>query len=178
MFEVSTKRSFSPGGRTCEHLKTLYDTDTVELLFEASTNWAQAKVRVEIAEVLLARLFMGAFEKECAPFQYALSTRAGTDCVGHLVRASIDTDPRLTILSVDGIGVYDHVLRSAMLGRLLQMPAARAILPFVRLCDGSSSSYTWVDGEGQQRTVTQTEGRARESACCGTVLLHWHSRCA
>ena len=101
---------------------------------------------------------MGAFEKECAPFQYALSTRASTDCVGHLLRASTDRDPTSTVLSVDGIGAYDHVLRSAMLGRLLQMPAARAILPFVRLSCGAPSSYTWVDGEGQQRTVTQAEG--------------------
>ena len=100
---------------------------------------------------------MGAFEKECGPFQYALSTRAGTDCVGHLLRASTDRDPTSTVLSVDGIGAYDHVLRSAM-GRLLQMPAARAILPFVRLSCGAPSSHTWVDGEGQQRTVTQAEG--------------------
>ena len=107
---------------------------------------------------ILARQFMGAFEKECAPFQCALSTRAGTDCVGHLLRASTDRDPTSTVLSVDGIGAYDHVLRSAMLGRLLQMPAARAILPFVRLSYGAPSSYTWVDGEGQQRIVTQAEG--------------------
>ena len=44
---------------------------------------------------ILARQFMGAFEKECAPYQYALSTRAGTDCVGHLVRASTDANPTL-----------------------------------------------------------------------------------
>ena len=68
---------------------------------------------------ILARQFMGAFEKECAPFQYALSTKAGTDCVGHLLRASTVGDPTSTVLS---FGAYDHVLRSAMLGRLLQMP--------------------------------------------------------
>ena len=38
------------------------------------------------------------------------------------------------------------------------MPAARTILPFVRLSYGSNSSYTWVDDEGRQRTVTQAEG--------------------
>ena len=192
-----------PGGCTYEHLKTLLDdTDTMELLFEAVTSLARAKVLAEIVEVLMgarltaltkpdggvrgiatgsslrrlvARQFMGAFEKECARFQYALSTRAGTDCVGHLLRASTDRDPTSTVLSVDGIGADDHVLRSAMLGRLLQMPAARAILPFVRLSYGPPSSYTWVDGEGQQRTVTQAE--ARRSAH-SVALLHWHSRCA
>ena len=37
-----------------------------------------------------------------------LSTRAGTDCVEHVESA----DPQATILSVDGLGAYDHVLRS------------------------------------------------------------------
>ena len=49
------------------------------------------------------------FEAECAPFQCALSTRAGTDCVGHMLRAATDAHPNLTVLSVDGIGAYDHV---------------------------------------------------------------------
>ena len=63
----------------------------------------------------LAKQFTKDFKKECAPFQYALSTRAGTDCVGHLLRAATDANPRATVLSVDGIGAYDHVLRAAML---------------------------------------------------------------
>ena len=41
-----------------------------------------------------------------------VSTRAGSDCAGHLFRAMTDIDPT-TILSIDGIGAYDHVLRSA-----------------------------------------------------------------
>ena len=31
---------------------------------------------------------MQEFESECAPFQYALSIRAGIDCVGHFLRAA------------------------------------------------------------------------------------------
>ena len=42
----------------------------------------------------LAKQFMKEFEQECAPFQFALSTRAGTDCVGHVVRASTDHPQR------------------------------------------------------------------------------------
>ena len=33
------------------------------------------------------------FQQDCSPFQYALSTRAGTDCVGHLHRAATDASP-------------------------------------------------------------------------------------
>ena len=183
-----------PGGCTYEHLKTLLDdTDTMELLFEAITSLARANVPVEIAEVLvgarltpltkpdggvrgiatgssLRRLVAISRLKRSVPFQYALSTRAGTDCVGHL-RASTDRDPTSTVLSFDGIGANDHVLRSAMLGRLLQMPAARAILPFVR------SSYTWVDCEGTAHCHASRRRRARRSAHAA-ALLHWHSRCA
>ena len=107
---------------------------------------------------ILTRQFMQEFESECAPFQCALSIRAGTDCVGHFLRVAVDANPRATILSVDGVGVYDRVLRSAMLERLLHMPKARAILPFVRLSYCSPSSYSWEDDAGTQRKVTQAEG--------------------
>ena len=46
------------------------------------------------------------FEQECSPFQYALSTRAGTDCVGHLLRATTDASPSTTVFSVDGIATF------------------------------------------------------------------------
>ena len=81
----------------------------------------------------LARQFMPQVEAACAPFQFALSTRAGTDCVGHIVRLATDLDPRTTVLSIDGTGAYDNVLREAMLSGLNAVPEARAILPFVRL---------------------------------------------
>ena len=57
-------------------------------------------------------------ETTCAPFQFALSTRAGTDCVGHAIRALTDADLTATVLSIDGIGAYDHVLRSTMMSKL------------------------------------------------------------
>ena len=80
----------------------------------------------------LARQFGKAVEATCSPFQFALSTRAGTDCVGHAVRTATDRDPQATVLSIDGIGAYDHVHRSAMLGKLLEVPSLRGLLPFVR----------------------------------------------
>ena len=106
----------------------------------------------------LANQFMKVFEAECAPFQYALSTRAGTDCVGHLLRAATDANPNATILTVDGIGAYDHVLRSAMLVRLAAMPSARSLLPFVRMSYAQQSCYQWFDDFGEAREVTQADG--------------------
>ena len=40
----------------------------------------------------LARQFNRQVDAACAPFQFALSTRAGVDCVGHVVRATTDAD--------------------------------------------------------------------------------------
>ena len=106
----------------------------------------------------LAKQFPAEFEKECAPFQHALSTRARTDCVGHILRAVTDADHSATIVSDDGIGAYHHVLRGATLERLLRMPAARAILSFVRISYTSPSSCSWWDDEGIRHNVTQAEG--------------------
>ena len=38
----------------------------------------------------LARQFSAEGEAACAPYQFALSTIAGTDCVGHAIRAMTD----------------------------------------------------------------------------------------
>ena len=76
----------------------------------------------------LAKHYGGEFEAECSPIQYALSTRAGTDCVGHMLRAATDTSATATVLSVDGVGAYDHIYREAMLSRLAQMPKASAVI--------------------------------------------------
>ena len=80
----------------------------------------------------LARQFGKAVESACAPFQFALSTRAGTDCVRHVVGVLTDENPMATVLSIDGIGAYDHAHRSAMLKKVHSVPGLRGMLPFVR----------------------------------------------
>ena len=97
----------------------------------------------------LARQFGGEVEAACAPRQFALSTRAGTDCVGHAVRALTDARPTATLVSVDGVGAFDNVSRKAMLSKLLSFPGARAMLPFVLLSYGQESSCDWKDAEGE-----------------------------
>ena len=96
----------------------------------------------------LAKQFAKDFESECAPFQFALSTRAGTDCVGHLLRAATDVNPNATVLSVDGVGAYDHILRAAMMSRLARMPNGTQHL--------QSTVGTTTKGDGGP--VTQAEG--------------------
>ena len=48
-------------------------------------------------------------------------------CVGHAIRLAIDLD-HPTVLSIDGVGVYDHVLRSAMLGKIFEFNPRAALV--------------------------------------------------
>ena len=78
--------------------------------------------------------------------------------MGHMIRAITDADPTATVLKVDGIGGYEHVLRAAMLGRSVNIEEARVILTFVRMSYANPSSYQWFTDDGECRTVIQAEG--------------------
>ena len=43
-------------------------------------------------------------EAATAPFHYALSTKAGCECVAHILQTLTDLDPETTIMSIDGVG--------------------------------------------------------------------------
>jgi hypothetical protein len=103
----------------------------------------------------LARQFGGEIEEACSPYQFALSTRAGTDCVGHVLRVIAEGRPSATVASVDGIGAYDYVSREAMLSKLASLPNAGKMLPFLRLSYGKLSAYDWTGDDGVVRQVVQ-----------------------
>ena len=106
----------------------------------------------------LAQQYGKELEAACFPFQFALSTRAGTECVSHLVRALTDLGKEATVVSVDGIGAYDLMRRKAMLGKLHSKPKLNALLPFVMMSYGQPSKYVWTDDEGNQQVIRQGEG--------------------
>ena len=81
----------------------------------------------------LARDFSAHFLSATAPFQFALQTRAGTDGVGQALRLLTDSDPDLMVISLDGIGAFDHVRRSAMLKKLLNTPSLQPLIPYINL---------------------------------------------
>jgi hypothetical protein len=109
----------------------------------------------------LARQFAAEFEPATAPFQFALRTRAGTDAMGHLLRATTDADPEAVLLSLDGIGAYDHVHRAEILQRLHDDDALRPLLPFVRMSYDRVSRYVWTDEAGVAHVIQQGEGANR-----------------
>ena len=50
-------------------------------------------------------------EAATSPFQYALTTRCGCECIAHAAQALTDADPEATVLSIDGIGRSDFSCR-------------------------------------------------------------------
>ena len=48
-----------------------------------------------------------AVEAATSPFQFALSTKSGCECVAHCIQALCETDEQLTLTSVDGVSAFD-----------------------------------------------------------------------
>ena len=97
-------------------------------------------------------------EAATAPFQYALKTKAGCECVAHVLQTLTDLDPEATIMSIDGVGAHDLISRNAMLEGLLRLEGGDQILPFVRMFYGSPSTYLWEDEMGVTQSIPQGEG--------------------
>ena len=95
-------------------------------------------------------------ERATAPHQYALSTRAGCECVAHVLQGLTELDPETAVTSIDGIGAYDTISREAVLRGLQQ--ADDTALPFVSMFYGSPSEYLWEDNEGTVHRIPQGEG--------------------
>ena len=78
----------------------------------------------------LAQQYASELQAACMPFQYGLSTRAGTEALVRLLRVATEMDPRATVLSIDAVGEFDHVSRHAMLAGLMHRPSLQPLLPF------------------------------------------------
>ena len=97
-------------------------------------------------------------ESATAPNQFALLTKAGCECVAHILQSMTDVDPSATVISIDGVGAYDLISGNAMLEGLLRMEDGDQILPFVRCFSGSPSTYLWEDEMGVTQHIPKEEG--------------------
>ena len=70
----------------------------------------------------------------------------------------MELDPRKTLLSIDGVGAFDHIKRKAMMEALYTNPELAPVLPFVRLFYGKDSKYVCYDEEGLPHEICQGEG--------------------
>ena len=124
----------------------------------------------------LAQQLATAVEKATAPFQYALTTRAGCECIGHILQVETDSSPERTVLSVDGIGAFDLVSRESMLRGLFSVEGGEAILPFVRQFYGAPSTYLWQDDSRDIHEIHQGEGRTGRRSNA-SIVLPWATQC-
>ena len=89
------------------------------------------------------------------PFQYALKTKSGCECVSHILQALTESSPRCTVMSVDGVGAFDLVSRNAMLRGLMSLRGR--LLPFADVpCQ--PSVFLWEDEIGEVHHIQQGEG--------------------
>ena len=117
---------------------------------------ATGEVLRRLTSRVLARQYAEIFDTATRPHQYALRTRAGTDCLAAILRTASELDESATIVSLDGRAAYDTVSRAAMFHKLLEV--APALVPFVRGIYGRTSVYYWWNDEGDRKEILQAEG--------------------
>ena len=103
------------------------------------------------------------FLKATSPYQFALQTKAGVEALAHVLRVLAESDEQIVILSIDGIGTFDHVTRASFMRKLETIPELQEILPLTTALYGSASRFIWTDDDGIAHTIIQTEGR--EQGC-------------
>ena len=95
-------------------------------------------VRRLVARTMSQQL-MEVVQSATSPFRYAMATRAGCECISHVLQGLTEMNPNATILSVDGLSACDTILRSAMLQGLSKIEGGQSALPFVSMFYGSPS---------------------------------------
>ena len=92
------------------------------------------------------------------PSNLGLCDRSGTDLVAHLMQYLTDESPNRVILSIDGVGAFDHISRARMFEALLADPSLHSLIPFVRQWYASPSRYLWRDENGTPHEIAQGDG--------------------
>ena len=106
----------------------------------------------------MAQTYVKEAAEATLPAQTALGTRAGIDAAILAARTALEVNSDLVLLSIDGIGAFDHIFRSEMLARLAQLPLSRDMLPFILLFYGDISTFLLEMENGETWDIHQGEG--------------------
>ena len=149
----------SPGGCTYEMLKVCLSTssgrgtrDCHQSVHDVNHDGAAEERRqgarnrnghIFLSACTLARKFGKEVEAPCAPFQFALSTRAGTDCVGHATTVLTNAESAQHCLST----AWERTTTSsgAVFTKLHQVRGLRVLLPLVRSINAQPTMCVWTD---------------------------------
>ena len=69
-----------------------------------------------------------------------------------------EVHPDKVVLSIDGVGAFDHISRARIFTELLQNPQLHVLVPFVRQWYGLQSDFRWIDENGISHTIVQGDG--------------------
>ena len=106
----------------------------------------------------IARQKQDDFRNVVGPANFGLCNRGGTDALVHLVQFLLEEDSSRVILSIDGVGAFDHVCRTRFFEELLSQPDLEEVLPFVRQWYAGQSEFVWFDSDGEPHHITQGDG--------------------
>ena len=90
-------------------------------------------VRRLVARTMSQQLSPGV-ERATRPHQYAMTTKAGCECIAHALQGLTEIDPEATITSIDGVGAFDLISRRAMPEALFQVSSEAAVRCPLRGC--------------------------------------------
>ena len=97
-----------------------------------------------------------AMERATRPHQYAMTTKAGCECIAHALQGLTKIDPEATIISINGVGGFDLISRRAMLEGFREVSSEA--VPFARMFCGQASEYLWESDSAEIHNSPQGEG--------------------
>ena len=86
----------------------------------------------------MSRQLSKAVESATAPFQYAMTTKGGTECIAHALQALTESNPQRTMHDRGSVRCFDQISRASMLGALRDVERDSQALIFVRLFYGQA----------------------------------------
>ena len=101
-----------------------------------------------------------AVQKATSPFQYALTTKAGGECVAHAIQSLTDLDSRATVLSIvaSAHSTWNRELRCWV--DFTTSVGATKHPPFVLQFYSEPSQHFWTDDSGDTHVIHQGGERA------------------
>ena len=102
----------------------------------------------------MSQQLMEAVQSATSPFQHATATRAGCECISHVLHGLTELNPNATILSVDRLSAP----KAGDCGKVW------SALPFVSIFCGSPSQYLWEGKRAVTHRIHQEEGREQGDA--------------
>ena len=100
----------------------------------------------------LAKHYQEPLRAAVAPANFDLCYRHGIEALAHLVQFLTDEDPSTVVLTIDGVGAFDHVCRARFFEQLALNPELRTLIPFTQLWYCGVSEFRWRDTNGQAGT--------------------------